>query len=168
MTPESSSLSVVVKGQHTDQWCWAASGQMCMEYLGGSVTQCDEANRQFTRTDCCTDPVTGNCVKSGWPEFDKYGFTSSLTNNTALSWDEITNQIYCQKKPVTFSWAWDGGGGHMMVLTGYQVISGVKYVTIIDPLPVDVGDQKLITYDEYVSSPGDHTHWNDYYNITKQ
>jgi hypothetical protein len=155
-----------MRPQHTDMWCWAASSQMCLEFLGGTVIQCDEADHQFTRSDCCNNPVPIPCILGGWPEFDHYGFSADITNDAALSWNEIKEQI-CRKKPIAFTWHWTGSGGHMMVLHGYQVIAGVEYVAISDPLPVDNGDQRLITYEEYVSG-STHTHWNDYYNITKK
>jgi hypothetical protein len=161
------SQPVALRPQETSMWCWAASGEMCMEFLGKTVTQCDEANKRFGRTDCCNSPVPSACVNGGWPEFDKYGFTASITSDAALSWDDIQKQIYCLKKPIAFSWHWTGGGGHMMVIIGYAVINNVNYLSINDPWSPNIGNQRFITYDEYVSG-SDHTHWNDYYNITKK
>lgn len=160
------SQPVPLKPQQTSMWCWAASGEMCMDFLGGAVDQCDEANKRFGRTDCCDSPVPGGCVNGGWPEFDKYGFKADVTADKELTFGEIENQIYCRKSPIAFSWHWTGGGGHMMVITGYTVIDDVQYVSINDPWSPNVGDQRIITYEEYVSG-SDHTHWNDYYNITK-
>jgi Peptidase_C39 like family len=163
-------LGVPITGQHTEVWCWAASGEMTMNFLGGNVTQCDQANKRFGRTDCCCGPPTPEaCVNTGWPEYEKYGFTVSVSNG-ALSWSELTDQIGCQGKPFAFSWWWNGGGGHMMVATGYyQSLSG-GYVQINDPLPWDPsggGSQRMSTYDAFVSGPG-YTHALDYYDITKQ
>jgi hypothetical protein len=161
------SQPVALRPQETSMWCWAASGEMCMEFLGASVDQCDEANKRFGRSDCCNNPVPAGCVNGGWPEFDKYGFTASMTTNAPLSWEDLKKQIYCQKKPIAFSWHWNGGGGHMMVITGYAVINNVNWVFVNNPWPPASGVQETITYDEYVSG-SDHTHWNDYYNITKK
>lgn len=161
------SQPVILRPQETNMWCWAASGEMCMEFLGTSVTQCDEANKRFSRTDCCNNPVPNACVNGGWPEFDKYGFTFVRTSDTALTWDQLKKQIYCSKKPFAFSWHWNGGGGHMMVVTGYAVLAGTNYVSINDPWEPDEGDQRFITYAEYVSGSG-YTHWDDFYNITKK
>jgi hypothetical protein len=161
------SQPVTLYPQQTSMWCWAASGEMCMNFLGANVQQCDEANKEFGRTDCCNSPVPNDCVNGGWPEFDKYGFTADVTSDAPLSFDEIKKQIYCYKKPVAFSWHWTGGGGHMMVITGYFVVDGVQYVTVNNPWAPNVGAQEVYTYDKYVSGT-DHTHWNDYYNITKK
>ncbi len=158
------SQPVTLRSQQTSMWCWAASGQMIMEFLGHGVNQCDQANNRFARTDCCNNPTPGGCVQGGWPEFDKYNFTFKTTSDTALSWDEVRRQIFCRRTPFAFSWHWTGGGGHMMDVIGYVTIDGVNYVTINDPWPPNVGDQRTITYNAYISGSG-YTHWNDYYDI---
>ncbi|MCA0239147.1 MAG: C39 family peptidase [Bacteroidetes bacterium] len=161
------SQPVGLRPQETSMWCWAASGEMCMDFLGRDVTQCDQANKRFGRTDCCNSSVPSDCVNGGWPEFDKYDFTFNTTSDTPLSWDALKTQIYCFKKPFAFSWHWNGGGGHMMVVTGYAQIGSTRYVAINDPWAPNRGDQRFITYEEFVSG-SDHTHWDDYYNITKK
>lgn len=165
--PVTSTVSCTLRPQETSMWCWAASGQMVMESLGTNVTQCDEANKRFGRTDCCNTPVPSPCVNGGWPEFDKYGFTFKTTSNAALTWDQVRDQIYCQRKPFAFSWHWNGGGGHMMVVHGYTILDGTTYVDVNDPWPPNVGNASFKTYAAYVSGSG-YTHWNDYYDVTKK
>lgn len=165
--PVISSVNCTLHAQQTSMWCWAASGQMVMESLGTNVTQCDEANKRFGRSDCCNNPVPSPCVNGGWPEFGKYGFTFKTTSNAALTWDQVRDQIYCQHKPFAFSWHWSGGGGHMMAAFGYTTIDGANYVAVNDPWPPNSGDQSVKTYDAYVSGSG-YTHWNDYYDVTKK
>jgi hypothetical protein len=152
-------------------WCWAASGQMVMEYLGTNVNQCTQANNRFSYSDCCNSPVPGHCVKGGWPEFDKYGYNFTRTSNTALSWSqlkaEVCNKSYCGKRPYCFSWHWNGGGGHMMVVIGYTTVEGVDMVEINDPWAPNVGDHRFITYTAYVSGAG-YTHWDDFYQVRKK
>lgn len=160
------SQAVTLHGQETSMWCWAASGQMVMGFLGTAVTQGDEANKRFGRADCTNSPVPASCIQGGWPEFDKYGFSFKTTSNAPLSWADLKAQIYCAKKPFAFTWAWTGGGGHMMVATGYATLNGTHYVAVNNPLPVNMGAQYLTTYDEYVSGTN-HTHWNDYYDVTR-
>lgn len=176
-------LPVTLHPQETENWCWAASGQMVMDYLGHDVTQCVQANNRFGRNDCCnidlcplpTEPAPPwpqpcDCVCGGWPEFDKYGFSFKITNDAPLSWHDLRKQISdepgCKKKPFCFTWHWPGTGGHMMVAKGYFTLEGTDYVVVLDPWPPCVGDEYIITYDDYCESPGDHTHWNDYYDIT--
>lgn len=166
----SESLAVTVHPQETSMWCWAASGQMVMDYLGHNVSQCVQANNRFGRTDCCNSPVPNGmkCIKGGWPEFGKYNFEFKTTSNAPLSWDDLMEQIstekHCGKKPFCFTWHHSGGGGHMMVAIGYTTVGGTNYVEMLDPWPPNVGDHRFITYDTYVSPPNK-THWDDYYNI---
>lgn len=165
--PNLGSQNLTAVDQHQSNWCWAASGEMTMNFLGGNVTQCDEANKRFGRTDCCNTPTPTICNNGGWPEFDKYNFKADHTSDAALSWDEVKKQIYCHKVPFCNTWHWSGGGGHMMVISGYMVLNNVKYVYLRDPLPVGTGSSRWITYDAYVSGPG-YTHWDDYFNISKK
>ena len=151
-----------------------------MDYLGNNVSQCTEANNRFSRSDCCTlalcpypDAPTydtgGNCVGCtcpGWPEFDKYGFTFNRTSSAALTWDQLKQQLSCKKKPVAFSWAWAGGGGHMMVAKGYLTQDNINYVEILDPWAPCSGDERIITYDFYNAAAADHTHMDDFYDVT--
>jgi len=187
----SSALPVPMYGQETDQWCWAASGQMIMDYLGTTVAQCTEANDSFGRTDCCNDNggTCGGmfsvlvyilnhaaCINPGWPDFGNYGFDSTVLND-ALSWNDLRKQLsdapHCRKTPVAFSWGWSGGGGHMMVARGYASVTVPMFgnfdvVAIRDPWPPCSGDSKIITYGEYVERKGDHVHWSDYYDIRRR
>lgn len=164
----SESLPVALHPQETGMWCWAASGQMVMDYLGHDVSQCVQANNRFGRTDCCNSPVPNACVRGGWPEFAKYDFSFKKTTDAALSWKDLKKQIsrarYCKKRPFCFTWHHAGGGGHMMGAAGYKTVDGVNYVEKFDPWPPNVGDLMFITYDTYVSPPNK-THWDDYYDI---
>lgn len=166
--PNSRNLSMTLKAQEENFWCWAASGEMVMEKLGATITQCDEANKRLGRADCCNSPTPNDCDKGGWPEFEKYGFTADHTTNAALSWTNVKKQIDCQETPFCATWKYtNGNGGHMVVISGYKILNGVKQVRMRDPLPVNRGSSRWITYTYYVSHPG-YKHWNDYYNIEKR
>lgn len=119
-------LQVTTRWQETSQWCWAASGQMIMEFIGTNsappqeAPQCYQANQEFGRTDCCSCPTPAACVNPGWPQFNTWGFNSTQTNwGTAMTWAQIKNEIN-GGKPFMLSWAWHGGGGHAMVGIGYR------------------------------------------------
>ena len=109
------------------------------------------------------------CVQGGWPEYAKYHFTAKHTSDAALSWDqtrrEVANTNFCGRRAFAFTWHWPGGGGHMMTAIGYKTVNNVNWVEINDPWSPNVGDHRFITYDFYVESTGDHTHWDDYYEI---
>lgn len=169
-----SGLAVPMHPQETSMWCWAGSGQMVMDYLGNNVAQCTQANNRFGVNNCpcnqCGPNAASNppCVIGGWPEFDKYGFSFDRTSDTALSWNalrkELAKESNCGKRPVAYSWHWNGGGGHMMVATGYVTVEGTNFVAIKDPWAPCNGDTRILTYAAYVGGSG-YTHWDDFYRI---
>jgi hypothetical protein len=157
----SKKLPVTLRGQETSMWCWAAAGQMVMQYLGAvNVRQCDEANKEFGRTDCCNSPVPDACVHGGHTEWDKYNFDVDYANG-ALSFAGLKAEIDANR-PVEFAWSWTGGGGHVMVVIGYDTANTT--VRINNPWPPNVGAEEVLTYSRYVSDT-DHTHQDDAYHI---
>jgi hypothetical protein len=160
-------LAVTLRGQETAVWCWAASGEMIMEYMGASIEQCDAANKHFGLDDCCNRSAPLECFNVGWPPFKKYDFNFSKTRNKALSWNQIKREISCKKKPFAFTWKYQGEGGHMMVATGYTTdAEGTYWVYLYDPWPVGFGNEGWIPYESYVSG-SNYTHWDDYYDVTR-
>lgn len=169
--PTGTDLLMTVKPQQAYFWCWAACAEMVMEkFRDATISQCDEANKQFNRADCCNSPTPDQCNEGGWPEFEKYGFSADTTHSQALTWEDVKTQIDCQKIPFCFTWQWrpaPGNGGHMMVASGYKTENGENYVYILDPDPVGEGHPRWILYAEYVSGPT-YTHWDDYFNIRRR
>ncbi len=179
------SLPVKLHPQETENWCWAACGQMVMEYLGTNISQCEQANNRYHRAECCSDTLwkarTGlskddgslltfiNCARSGWPEFEKYHFAFKRTSSAALTWNELKAQLSggpdSMGNPVAFSWKWKRGGGHMMIAKGYASIDGQNYVVVLDPWPANKGDEVIIPYSAYVEDPGKYSHWDDFYDL---
>jgi hypothetical protein len=170
-------VATPVYAQLTPMWCWAASGQMTMGFLGTNVSQCDQANKELGRTDCCVAsgqlPPTP-CIHGGSPQYAGWGFSNDKTAaGTPLTMAQMMEQI-ALGKPWAFVWKWTSGGGHVMVGTGYAnlplVPTPVELVLINNPEPWsdsgDGGSQYWITYDNYVSGKN-HTHGVDFYNITK-
>lgn len=177
-------LPVALQWQETSEWCWAASGQMIMNYRGPvNVPQCYEANQEFGHSDCCSSPTPASCVNPGWPQFSTWHFDSKSTAwGTPLSWAQVEGQINADR-PFMFSWAWNGGGAHAMVAKGYYNISffgiSLNWVVVDNPWPPEGhfvsgnaggpfgGDLEVVTYSEFVGGPGyDHTHGADVYDVT--
>jgi Peptidase_C39 like family len=168
-------LAVTLVPQATQNWCWAASGQMIMNYLGNpAVNQCQEATdypfappQTNPRTNWCTSPPD-TLGFTGWPQFASYGFNATQTPyGTPISWAQLKQEID-GNRPVAFVWAWRDGGGHMMVAIGYESVDGVDRVIILDPSPPHKGDRRSIPYDDFVAGNylGEpYTHWCDFHGI---
>jgi hypothetical protein len=160
-------LAIPLYPQQQSNWCWAASGQMLAKAVGINISQCDEANHRFGRTDCCTDSSaasdTNRCNVGGWPDLPYYGV--SVSTSGALSLASVQDQVTTKGKPFGFSWGWTGGGGHMMVAVDYLRFDNQDWVAVNDPWAPNVGTRSLITYSRFVSDT-DHVHWTDYYDVT--
>jgi Papain-like cysteine protease AvrRpt2 len=155
--------------QRTTEWCWAASGQMILHFFKKNVSQCTQANEQFGLHKCCKKKTPGDCISSGWPHFEIYGLKPAIKCNQALSWEEVKTQLYCRNQPFAFTWHHIGSaGGHMMVAVGYKTVEATQFVCVNNPWPPMQGDFYCHTYEEYVSDPTHHTHWNDYYAFTEE
>jgi hypothetical protein len=163
-------LPVEPRHQEASDWCWAACGEMIMDHLGTDVSQCQLANDEFWASrgeiDCCEHKTSSPCNKTAFPHFEDYGFTCKKTQNAPLSWRQVKSQIQTKRKPFAFSWHWNGGSGHMMVMVGCGTADGEKWIEYWDPLAQIGTDYKLTTYDAYVKGNG-YTHWDDLYDVTK-
>lgn len=161
-------LNVPLYGQQTPMWCWAASAQMALQYIGITVEQCAEANHLFNLTTCCGTPVPTECVRGGSPQLAYWGASfDKTTKGTALSFAQLQAQIDANM-PVIFVWKWIPTGGHVMVAVGYYDLPGNQLVFVNNPWPPNQGDYQVITYADYVQNPNKphaHTHGVDLYNI---
>lgn len=163
-----------LKPQETNNWCWAATTQMLAAHLGVSVTQCSLANQRFGRTDCCNPqnegascPKTNNCNMPGWVMLDEVGVKFDETS-TARSWEDMRKQIFCSKKPMGYAYGTPGVVGHVLVVKGYFTLNGTNYLVLNDPWSPCVGEERMITYEQYADPAGSATHWNTWYNIAKK
>src|SRR5579875_559295 len=131
-------LPVPLDPQETDEWCWAASAEMAMNYLAPciSAVQCNEANSAFGLTNACQCPTPTAAIKPGLPNnpLHQYGFTfNTTTSGTALSWAQVVNEIATNGRPFVFAWDWNSGGGHAMTAIGVTSF-GAFNVVVAQPL----------------------------------
>jgi hypothetical protein len=190
--PDSYALNVQYFCQQGDALCWAASAQMIMNDLGHIVEQClqvDDENKNINvTTDCCHNFQEAVCDFGDWPHFEDFGFTVK-SNQVAMSWDDLRDQIYCKQEP--FAWAWCyvpcnpsdliNNNGHMFVVYGYYIDeNGVKWIEVYNPDPTcsnaagtaATPNSLSFPYEEYVNGQPDasgnlqNIHWLDYYDLT--
>lgn len=163
-----------LRPQETNNWCWAATTQMLAQHFGISVTQCSLSNKDLNRNDCCTGASSGSscpknnaCNKPGWPMLDFVGLKFKETTS-ALSWEDLRKQIFCTKKPMGYAYGTPGVVGHVLVIKGYATLAGTNYVVLNDPWSPCVGQERLITYAEYMNPAGASTHWRTFYDLEKK
>ncbi len=172
--PDRASLPVEMHAQETEIWCWAATGQMTMKFFGKSVSQSEQADLAFRRTDCGLRPVPGPCVRGGEITIKPFGFSHAISTRP-LTPEAVVEQIYKLRKPVPFAWRWPGGGGHAALLVGYATMDeGEFYVECLDPYPPPGKDPRspgggqrvFMPYSRWIRDY-DHNFALAYYNVTR-
>lgn len=168
------SLGVPSIAQKTNSWCWAASSEMILDFFRKNISQCElVSDLYFPNTRyCCQSPTPQECIKGGWPRLDFYGVRYSTTSNSAVSWQQIKNDID-RGAPLLASFKLASGVGHMVTVVGYGIgAQGNRLVEIINPCDRASANgcitaRHYIDYDRvYVPGlPPYNLHWNDYYGL---
>jgi hypothetical protein len=153
-------LSLRYAPQASTNWCWAASGEMTMEWLGDEpnrVCQCRQAEEVLGVVGCCATP--GSCVPAAdaparcdaprWPAFverpDAYGYDYKTTcdalvgrldddacDRRPIGWFELTAEL-CAGRPVLAALRSPGSPrGHLIVVKGFSTHGG-RRVLVVDP-----------------------------------
>ena len=156
-------LSLRYAPQASRQWCWAASGEMTMEWLGDEpnrACQCRQAEEVLGVKGCCVTPSSctpaadapSRCDAPSWPAFverpDSYGFEyrttcDSLPNRQddercdarPLDWQSLTTEL-CAGRPAIAALHSPGSTrGHTVVVKGFSTHGG-RRVLVVDPKQV--------------------------------
>ena len=154
-------LSLRYSPQEGRRWCWAASGQMVMEWLGekpGRSCQCRQAERVLGVTGCCASSTSctratdapAACDEPRWPAFvdrpERYRFDYETTcddlpgrqddgacDMRPLGWRELAAEI-CAGRPVLAALRAAGSTqGHVVVVKGFSTRPS-RRVLVVDPL----------------------------------
>ena len=163
-------LRVPLRAQETEGWCWAASVEMILGFLGTELSQRDLANKHFSTPAGGAD-APGTWRGGAWPQFDKYGFDCKTTM-TAFSWEAVTNELGAGR-PFAFCRKWeDGPAYHILVVSGcYLTLTGRRYLQIHNPSPTRVGKIQRVPYGQYVRGKAagrNFVHERTYYEIRKK
>mgnify|MGYP000482027845 CR=1 FL=1 len=136
-----------MKRQALDLWCWAAVSAATEKYFNPltAKTQCSIAS-DVKQTRCCPRKEVCNTVDSLELALSKIGRLRAPVVTGPIPFDQIRNEIR-DGFPVAARIAWNGGGGHFVVITGYRKYpSRQEVITIADPL--GTGGRWL--YDDFV------------------
>jgi Papain-like cysteine protease AvrRpt2 len=133
-------IEFTVQHQLQTQWCWAAVSVSIADFYETPTawTQCKLVSAQFGSNGCCDNGASEECNRPwyvdraltslgaflGWERVTPSDFVASLLPST------VTADISAQR-PVGVGIAWDGGGGHAIVIDGYQTDGAM--VAVEDP-----------------------------------
>ena len=154
----SRSIDVPVERQQQSNWCWAASARMTARYLGGSsASQCQYVKWGLNSGSCPN--VTGDFGTTTSAALIGAGiYSPGSVSWSAISYGSLQSQIN-SNKPVIIRWGWSSGGGHALVIKGYNT-AGTK-VTYIDPGNGSIHTQPY----SWMKSGGGYTWTHTRYNI---
>jgi papain like cysteine protease AvrRpt2 len=160
-----------IQTQQQDKWCWAAvsvslehyfvptstltQGQMATEVLGiagcsGNPGPCNQAARLQDALDVVRQRTASGPRRLTFP-----------APRGRLTFSQLEQELD-GSFPVCVRIGWDGGGGHFVVLSGYQQLtSGGQLVDVADPF---YGDG-TITYDELSFSYAGRGRWTATYPV---
>lgn len=151
-------LPVSYYAQETDFWCWAAGAEMLMAYSGTDVPQCQQANKRFSKNDCCpSSTALSYCVKGGEPLFLPFGVKPQI--RPSLTPAEVIQQLEQDKKPFMFRWDYPGDHNppdfsHFIVAIGTTYIKGELYLVVLDPHPGADMISPILSYPNFVQGSG--------------
>ena len=148
-------LNVPLIKQEQTEWCWAACADMVSDFYGNAaVCQCEFANWLFGLSDCCSVPSSSLCnrpaeVTDVCGVYNAFGVQCASSSGT-ISLAALQYEID-QGRPIEAGLAWTGGGGHAVLVYGYDDHGKVH---VHDPMY----GQVAIPYTDLVSAYG-HGSW---------
>lgn len=121
--------------QTQSNWCWAATATSVSHFywLWSTWTQCNVANGELGRSDCCNSAVPSACNVPWWLDRALTRTNNFVSMMGQASFQQVRSEIDAGR-PVGARIGWNGGGGHFMVIYGYSLVVGVEYFDIDDPI----------------------------------
>jgi hypothetical protein len=125
--------------QQQSNWCWATVAASVAGYYatagpsGGPWQQCEIVNLELGHNSCCLDGATATCNVPWYLEL-------ALTRVGHLARPPVGPCSFSYTKreidlndPVVGRIGWNGGGGHFVVLRGYDDGNDNEFVDVEDP-----------------------------------
>jgi hypothetical protein len=146
--------------QDQTNWCWAAAAQMVSDFYDNSeVKQCRLANRHFRLRSCCNSRGSnlntcnkGIDVEDVATVYERLNIGSQFTDGQ-VTLDALKSEIN-ERRPVEVAFQWNGsnGGGHVVIVKGFDENPEGDYLIVNDPL--DQYQRALVSYDSLQNAYG--------------
>lgn len=146
--PSSYYLYIDGQAQQQTNWCWAATGNSVAAYYGYDYSQNQFCDMAFGRSTSTTCPNSQANLGNDQQAFSTIGINPGRYISGTISYSTLVGQI-SNNEPVMTRIGWTSGGGHMMVLTGYDTSN--NQVQYYDPWPSD-SRFNVSSYDWYRSN----------------
>jgi hypothetical protein len=128
-------LAFSMQAQTESNWCWAATSTSVSHYYwyGSPWTQCRVACAELNLKTCCQLPAPDDC-NVPWYLANALARTHNLVSVSGpIGFDQVRTEIDAGR-PVGARIGWNGGGGHFMVIYGYNRGPTDQYFDIDDPI----------------------------------
>jgi papain like cysteine protease AvrRpt2 len=151
-------LNFAMERQEQGNWCWSAVATSTAHfYRDAAWTQCQVASA-VVGGPCCQDPGpcdVQNALDAALAAVQHlYGWAEGHAG-----WNDVVSEISAGR-PIALRIGWVGGGGHFVVIDGYDGAGEQGFVTVRDP---DAGTN-VVPYrklrDDYLGAGyWSHTYW---------
>jgi Papain-like cysteine protease AvrRpt2 len=129
-------LSFTMQHQLQTNWCWAAVSTSVSHYYDSSSTwtQCAVANAELGQTTCCANGGSSACNQSWYLDKALARTGNFVSWSGPADFSSVDTEIDAGR-PVGVRIGWSGGGGHFVVIAGYDeaLLARTDYVAIADP-----------------------------------
>jgi hypothetical protein len=153
-TPTSKELEFTRWQQEETQWCWAACAGSIAAYYDPTShwTQCSIVCALLGVNSCCANGSDDSCNQPGYLDhaLELVGrFDPPIVSN-AMMWSELVAEIVTNE-PIGVRIQWASGGGHFVVIDGFDSSGATQRVDVQDPWD----GYRRISYDDLCSNyPG--------------
>ncbi len=130
----SRNLGFDMQRQRQTQWCWSAVATSTSLFydLGSGWTQCTLVNQELGQTSCCQNEGSSACNQPWYLDraLQRTGNLDSWSTGTA-SFNQVQQEVD-SIQPLGVRIGWSGGGGHFVILDGYETSNG-QTLSVRDP-----------------------------------
>jgi hypothetical protein len=115
-------LPFAMQYQEQGNWCWAAVATSVARFFNSRTTrtQCNIADAELKRTDCCGAGAGGACNVYGYlaSALNRVGHLKAWRPSGAATPAELKTEID-NGRPLCLRVAWASGGAHFLAVVGY-------------------------------------------------
>jgi hypothetical protein len=142
-------LELSMQSQQQTEWCWSATSVSVSHFYdsGSTWTQCLLVNNALGQTTCCNTGGTSQCNQPWYIDRALQIVKNFVSSGSAVTPTDVDSQVN-NGRPLEVGIAWSGGGGHAVVIDGYQGTGTGELLSIRDPA---YGDS-WVSYSTFKSS----------------
>lgn len=166
--PKGSAATVALEmeTQCHSNWCWAAVAvSVAAHYGSGGVRQCDIANLELKRKDCCRHPcnakhVDFNVASMLASPLNRLRCLDRLARNERAKPAEVRAEL-AAGRPLCVRTVWRDGGAHFVAIVGYRPDTTDDGVLVVDDPFWGPGEYSYARFAEHYQLLGGR--WTDTY-----